>query len=579
MKNSKKIYRFIQKNTLFLLFSLCLILGVLFFLRAFMLTPDRRLLVFSPHTVTPKEMKNVILLHEEEDSLVETPVTLPAKVDPHYRYHLQFTVDKGTDQQYIAVNTHYAFVTLKHHGKILYTDTQSKSKNKMKVSEAFNLFPIPSQFIGKELTLEIESSLPTTRPLEIPTIPIAPKHELLDYYTHQDCKTNFWGGTLIASGVLLLFAAIFLSNIKHSILNILIIAFFAITTGLYLMTHTWTIYYHFQDTAFIYFIEYTCLMILTLPICLLFLNIFYENHYDNWRVRLFEIIAIIIIGNTLIQYFLVVNGISQFIRMQSLTFLILSLSATTLLLSIITADKDKIPNKQFVVLSLIPMSILLLKTLFDYFNDYQVKNIEGIIISLIFFLVIHFFLAIQRYSKKYNEDIEQKIYSELAYTDLLTKTKNRNAFEEEVEKIKKGTQAFRTFYLFMLDINDLKLINNTYGHKEGDLYLEKTGNILHFIKTHFNNTEAYRYASDEFVVIAYNKTEEDAIRIIRSIENFSKHYKGNHQIPLSIAIGYGSMQSSKKTDFSTIMQAANNNMYKDKVDKKNKGSVDETKII
>ncbi len=573
MKTLRRLYGLTKKNALFLLFALCLILGSLLFVYAFTKTPGRRFFILSPHVVTLDKIEQVNLIYEENDDLIEVPTPLPAKVNSEHQYHFHFKVDKGVDQQYLAVNTHYAFITLKHNEKILYTNTKSKNKNKMNISEAFNLIPIPSQFIGKELTLEIESSLNTKRELEIPAIPIGPKYEILNYYIHSGDTENFWGFVLISSGIILLFSGIFFTKIKDSLLNVLILSFFSIIAGLYILTHTWTIYYYFYDTAFIYFLEYTCLMILTLPICLLFLTMFYNTYDKNWRVKVLELTAIIIVSNMIIQYTLVVSGISQFVQMQTFTFMLLICSSLVLLVLIITADKTKIPSKDYIVLSIFPMYLMLLWAIITYFDNYYVGHIELIILSILIFMVMNFILTIRKYVDEYNKIIESKVYSKLAYTDLLTQIKNRNAFEEEAEKIKKGTKSFQNIYLFMINVNNLQFINNTYGHTEGDLYLEKTGELLRYIEQQFIDTQAYRYDDAEFILITYNKKDKEATRLMKSIENFSKRYKGTHNVKLSLVMGYSSSDQSVKTDFSRLMQTAYKNMHHNKLTQKNKNHI------
>ena len=95
---------------------------------------------------------------------------------------------------------------------------------------------------------------------------------------------------------------------------------------------------------------------------------------------------------------------------------------------------------------------------------------------------------------------ELGVTKELAYHDSLTGTKNKHAYVEKEEEMnvfireKKVTE----FSIILFDLNDLKAINDTYGHDVGDKYIIKT---CEMIASYFNRDEIYRFGGDEFVLI------------------------------------------------------------------------------
>ena len=79
----------------------------------------------------------------------------------------------------------------------------------------------------------------------------------------------------------------------------------------------------------------------------------------------------------------------------------------------------------------------------------------------------------------------------LGYTDCLTKVHNRKAFERDKEYIPKDLS------MVMIDIDNLKVINDTRGHSMGDWIIQRLAEILTIeAGTH---GRIYRYAGDEFV--------------------------------------------------------------------------------
>ncbi|MFA6624849.1 MAG: GGDEF domain-containing protein [Bacilli bacterium] len=109
--------------------------------------------------------------------------------------------------------------------------------------------------------------------------------------------------------------------------------------------------------------------------------------------------------------------------------------------------------------------------------------------------------------------------------DELTDVFNRQCFFQDTEKIK----GIKTI-LIMADVNQLKEINDTKGHSEGDRALIALGHAL--LKVSGKDYRSYRIGGDEFMVVGINKTEEDAkTYIAKVVEILSK-------TPYMAAFGY-----------------------------------------
>ena len=103
------------------------------------------------------------------------------------------------------------------------------------------------------------------------------------------------------------------------------------------------------------------------------------------------------------------------------------------------------------------------------------------------------------------ENIEKTVYEKLAYTDPLTLKKNRRAFNEELLKLKETSQKGTIIFA---DINNLKAINDTFGHEEGDKAIIIVSKALEKF------TDVYRLGGDEFCVIAKEKGIDEVKKII-----------------------------------------------------------------
>ena len=76
----------------------------------------------------------------------------------------------------------------------------------------------------------------------------------------------------------------------------------------------------------------------------------------------------------------------------------------------------------------------------------------------------------QRVLEQINENANMAVYAKLAYRDVLTGLGNRAAFVRETQETK---QSAAPFGYIMVDVNDLKKVNDTLGHPKGDALINR----------------------------------------------------------------------------------------------------------
>jgi diguanylate cyclase (GGDEF)-like protein/putative nucleotidyltransferase with HDIG domain len=130
-----------------------------------------------------------------------------------------------------------------------------------------------------------------------------------------------------------------------------------------------------------------------------------------------------------------------------------------------------------------------------------------------------------------------------ALTDNLTGLPNARSmymrFEEEAARARRNG---RPFQVVMLDLDDFKQVNDTFGHRTGDRMLREVGHILHGQLREYDFLA--RYAGDEFVAIVQDLTGEQTNelreRIERAVSRFSIHVRGDKHARVGISIGSAS---------------------------------------
>ena len=155
--------------------------------------------------------------------------------------------------------------------------------------------------------------------------------------------------------------------------------------------------------------------------------------------------------------------------------------------------------------------------------------------------------------KKFEEDLKH-----LSYTDSLTGLHNRAYFTKKVNELIKE-EAF-PIRIIMGDVNGLKMVNDTFGHIEGDNLIIAMSNRL---KSLYNNDLIFRWGGDEFILLVPNCNscvECDLMGKITTIDNSSL----NLNFTLSMSIG-SSIIKNKYDNLDDALKDAENELYSHKL--------------
>lgn len=147
----------------------------------------------------------------------------------------------------------------------------------------------------------------------------------------------------------------------------------------------------------------------------------------------------------------------------------------------------------------------------------------------------------------------------LSYTDSLTEVYNRACFEEKLDKLK--IKNMIPIGLIMGDVNGLKLINDTFGHIEGDELLIQIAQVLKTVCQ--KEASIFRWGGDEFVVLIPDSDEKKCEKIINDIKLECTKRKHN-SIELSMAMGFAIIESFEQ-DVDDVIKAAEEKVYKHKL--------------
>ncbi len=199
---------------------------------------------------------------------------------------------------------------------------------------------------------------------------------------------------------------------------------------------------------------------------------------------------------------------------------------------------------------------ILFATLFVFFLTLGVESgnrllfhyiILGIVVISAFavFIVFAYNLAelriqtetYKRLSKKNIEDLEQiKDLEEVAITDALTHLYTRDYADELIRKM---IDEEDMFFVAFVDLDGLKVVNDSYGHEEGDFYIKTVASILN---EYFKDYSVCRYGGDEIVIVGKSNNEDEVTKCIiqsyKAVISIPQLYQKEYLTSISYGVAF-----------------------------------------
>lgn len=160
--------------------------------------------------------------------------------------------------------------------------------------------------------------------------------------------------------------------------------------------------------------------------------------------------------------------------------------------------------------------------------------------------------------------LQEKLRS-MSVTDELTGLYNRRGFFTLAEQeLKLANRMKKGVFLFYIDIDNLKVINDKYGHLEGDMMILEAANILR--GTFRQSDTIARIGGDEFVVILNGAKEKDtdivASRLQKNLGDFNDKMNHGHQLLMSVGMAFYNPENPASID--DLLSQADKSMYEQK---------------
>ena len=359
-------------------------------------------------------------------------------------------------------------------------------------------------------------------------------------------------------------AVLFRSKNDGQSMEVFTLGVFAILVAIWSVNDTLILQILTQSPAIVRLLNYTTLIFMPY-----FIVSFIASAANKHKSPLLPILFTIIGINFVLNISLTVTGISDYFHLVKISQAVVLIALAMAVYFVFSAIRHKQVEKRFLRTFLLGICLTAVGAIIDLIifrfssNVLQSTSLYARMGSLLFLMLIGLYLIQEN---RRIQIANSQALERLAYTDGLTGMKNRLAFNKAEPSLQEEPDA--KYIIIQFDINDLKKVNDFYGHAEGDRHISAAAGIIR--DSIHGLGECYRVGGDEFIaIITGSDVEEAAHGAIKLMERLTEEYNANENPPVKLDIAYGmAMFTVSDGDMEKSVRLADQRMYECKRIKK-----------
>ena len=459
------------------------------------------------------------------------------------------------ESPFIKLYLYYANLEVSVDGNVIFQVKAPSDGISNTIGVSDYLIPIPIRQAKKIMEFKFEGTIDGNFTYNFPVPYVGEKSDLYFSIINNFNLLNILNFFLISVAIILVIVS-FLYRKTTSFKTLNSVGFFSLLGGNYLLFSSRWIHGIVFNTYLVYILEYSFFMTMIWPILIGIINI--SKGLINRLARILLSFGILLFIIAYIRLF--------FFKIELVTILKFSQLELFIAIIIVAAFAIKsyrdnnIIGKKYSI-PFIPISVgvfvdLILYYLFRDPNYLTLFSQLGVIIYIVFQVMY----AYGEYEKDRENKYRADIFKKIAYNDSLTGVMSRAAYSVELERIKENINVYSNLWVISVDVNDLKFINDNYGHASGDNLLKNVASIL---KMTTESNFVYRVGGDEFIIFLKNKSDEKVNQIMSNLKNNKVNYN-NELNNISFAVGFSKYDSKKDSSFEDTIKRSDKGMYKNK---------------
>ncbi|HWT73854.1 MAG TPA: GGDEF domain-containing protein [Mobilitalea sp.] len=468
-------------------------------------------------------------LNAGQDNTISINRNLPSGI-----YHLK-TLGILTNHQNISVFLESRLI----YSRINNTDTHFFN---IPTNDIWDIIDLPPGSEGKKLTITLSSKYPDYAG-SVNEIHVGTRSSLLLHNLHDNVLRLILAVITLFLGTIIIIVYLFIKRLLKINRSFLFLGWFAVLCSIWLIMES-NLTQLFIENEYV-ISAFTYLSLMTFPIPIIIYITFIENfHYKKTLYYL----AYIFLSSAFLLITLQFFNILDFHESASIVrfeiFVLLGMVLITLLLELFRHKNNEV--KVFTISS----GILFAFGVVEIFT-YQIKSGNtGItfLIGFIIFIAILSWDALRKVADVIKLSETAQHYKFLATKDLLTSCRNRVAYAKDLDRL----SLDRNITLLVADMDNMKQINDTYGHHAGDEVIILCSQCL--LKVF--GRRVYRIGGDEFVIIQYDLDQNKLNTLLQEFDKECAKTNETIAYPFKMSIGYAVYdRNMDKTIYDTVDRA------------------------
>lgn len=392
---------------------------------------------------------------------------------------------------------------------------------------------------------------------------------ILSYGSHEGCELALLTDSLpiVIIDCIILFAGA-LCLLMHFIGQLhrratgrsrfLLVALFSFTIAMWSLCQSGFLQFLIPDGPTLYLIDFFTFNLFPVPFNLFLAAICIMPRQQ----RMFSGLAALYLIDLALSCVLQFTGVCDMFRLMVFTHALMAVNVVCVYIGI-RQEVRKADNRMAAKFR-IPLYVVMLFALSElvvyYINDFRQTSIFLPLGTIVYITMLMWDLVAQYYNGILEE---QKIayFKKLASTDMLTEVFNRNAYEHMLRRLEEQDPVgMMPLCVILFDVDNLKLINDHYGHEKGD---EALRTCCRCIREAFGeDASCYRIGGDEFVCLSGHV--DTLLSCAARFESTVARMAQTLDFPFSVSIGYATFDPQTDHRLPDVMHRCDEMLYLNK---------------
>ena len=485
------------------------------------------------------------------DRAIDTDEKLDLDGDEAYTLTTKLS-DQFTDKQYLLLRSSLSNIKVTLNENDIYEFKLDQGLFKIAPASLWHVVSIPDHSADSQLEITYQSPYNKMNGLINPVM----------YGTHGDLMfyvLEKYGQPFLIDVLILLFGIIMLIIAfiipKNMYNNIWYVGLFAVVASLWMIGESRMLQFFTGNERLLGSLPFISIALISIP----FVH-YIKNIVSDQRRK---ILKKIIVGNWGLIGLIItlqVFNIADFFETLILSHLYMVLTIVVILNVLYKSIKlDQNKTARHTLYAILSLFIFFVIEVYRFYflsaSDVTVLVRLGIMV----FIILLSQETAKQVFKRLKKSHQSEFYEKMAYLDQLTQGPNRMAFEQDLDGAFNNLKTRMNLRLVILDMNQLKNINDTYGHVTGDEAIIMSYNL---INQHFSIIgKSYRIGGDEFAVIVPTQDSEIFETACLDFDESIKQYNEKLYYPLGIALGSVIYDPVHDKTVKLMMHRADTNMY------------------